>query len=93
MKETFKRLANIYFEYTNNILLIIFEKIDSKYKEKILIPEVKIKKIKKINKKINLNKNYDDSYLLNIKKFSYKNFTKKYNKQNTSLIWIEEKNE
>ena len=93
LKETFKRLANIYFEYTNNILLIIFEKIDSKYKEKILIPEVKIKKIKKINKKINLNKNYDDSYLLNIKKFSYKNFTKKYNKQNTSLICIEEKNE
>tara|TARA_B100000686_G_scaffold354338_1_gene464030 strand:- start:194 stop:1336 length:1143 start_codon:yes stop_codon:yes gene_type:complete len=89
----FKNNANIRFLKKNDGLILFFEKIKSSYKQKIVIPNVKIKKTKKFDRIISLSNDYDDYYLSSIKKYKYKDFTKKYNKENTSLICIEEKNE
>ena len=93
IKKSFEKSAEINFEFLQDSVLIVFEKLTEDYKEKIVISDIKIKKIKKKNKKIISYKNFDNLYLLNINKFLYKDYTKKFDKKNTSLISIEVKNE
>ena len=93
IKNSFDKIANINFKTQNSSILIIFEKLNNDYKEKIITSNIKIKKIRKKSKKIISYKNLDNLYLLNVKNFNYKNYTKKLDKKNTNLISIEVKNE
>ena len=93
IKKSFNKIAKVEFRHKDNSLIIIFEKLNNEYKEKIIISDLKIKKVKKKQKKIFTHKNLDNLYLSNLKKFFYKDYTKKFDKNNTSLISIEVENE
>ncbi len=93
IESSFDKIANINFKHSNESIIIIFEKLDNEYKQKIITSNIKIKKAKKKINKIISNKNLDNLYLSNMKNFSYKDYTKKLDKHNTSLISIEVKND